>query len=88
MIVQADPQFSAQAKYLQYAAKVLVQLVVDASGTPSHLVILHPAGLELDERALDAVSHYKFAPATSDGHPIPTEVNILVNFQISKSHTP
>ncbi len=82
LVVQAEPQFSPQARSMQYAATVLVQLVVDANGDPSHPVILRPAGLELDERALAAVAHYKFVPATSNGRPVPVEVNIDINFQI------
>jgi protein TonB len=36
----------------------------------------------LDEEALEAVSQYKFKPATLQGKPVPVEVNIEVHFLI------
>ncbi len=82
LLVHTEPQFGIQARSLRYSARVLVQFVVDATGAPSQLVLLHPAGLELDERALAAVAHYRFAPATRNGQPVPVQLEVAVDFQI------
>jgi TonB family protein len=36
----------------------------------------------LDQKAVEAVRHYRFKPATLQGKPVPVEVNIEVNFRI------
>jgi len=56
--------------------------VVEPDGTPDHIRIARPAGMGLDEKALEAVSQYRFAPATRDGQPVRVEMYVEVNFQI------
>ena len=51
-------------------------------GTPSHLSLVKPEGLGLDEQALYAVSKYRFKPATKDGKPVTTDLYVDVNFQL------
>jgi protein TonB len=67
---------------MKYSGVVLVNLIVDAEGMPSHLQILRPTGLGLDEQALAAVSRYTFQPAMLHGKPVAVELNVEVNFQI------
>jgi protein TonB len=57
-------------------------VIVDAQGNPQNLHIIRHLKMGLDEEALEAVSQYKFKPATLQGKPVPVEVNIEVNFVI------
>jgi TonB family protein len=82
VLSQQAPQFSSAARALKYSGTVVVYLWVMADGTPSHLSIVKPAGLGLDEEAILAVSKYKFKPATKDGKPITVDLFVDVNFQI------
>jgi len=82
VVKSAEPEFNDQARALKYSGIVLLNLIVDAEGKPSHIHILHPIGLGLDERAVDAVSRYTFKPAMREGQPVPVELNIEVNYQI------
>lgn len=77
-----DPAFSSAARAAKLSGTVLVYLWVDRQGKPTHLAILRPLGLGLDEQALGAVSAYSFRPATNNGEPVTVEMNIEVNFQI------
>jgi protein TonB len=36
----------------------------------------------LDQKALEAVRQYRFKPAMENGHPVPVQVNVEVQFQI------
>jgi len=56
--------------------------IVDAQGNPQHVHVIRPLGMGLDEKAIEAVRQYKFRPAMFQGHPVPVEVNIEVNFRI------
>jgi TonB family protein len=77
-----EPDFNDAARNLLYSGAGLYHLHVEADGKVTHLSILKPLGLGLDERALVAVQQYVFAPATENGKPIATELNVEVNFQI------
>jgi TonB family protein len=74
------PQITPAAATLQYKATVIISLIVERDGVPSHLQILRPAGLGLDEQAIAAVRQYIFTPATQKGRPVPVDLNIEVNF--------
>lgn len=82
MLYQTAPEFTGAAKVLRYSGKVTVYFWVLPDGTTSHLNIVKPAGLGLDEQALYAVSKYKFKPATKDGKPVMVDLYVDVNFQI------
>jgi TonB family protein len=79
---QEEPQFSKAARALKYSGNVEVYLWVLQDGSPSHLSIVKPAGMGLDEQALLAASRYKFKPATKDGKPVTVDLYVDVNFQI------
>jgi protein TonB len=77
-----EPEFSEEARKAKVAGNVLVYLQVDATGRPTHVHVLRGIGLGLDEKAVEAVRQYKFKPAMENGHPVPVEMNVEVNFQI------
>lgn len=77
-----EPEFSEEARKAKTAGNVLVYLQVDTEGRPEHVRILRGIGLGLDEKAVEAVRHYRFKPAMEDGHPVPVEMQVEVGFQI------
>jgi protein TonB len=77
-----EPQFSEEARKAKVAGNVLVYLQVDTNGKPRNVKVLRGIGLGLDEKAVEAVSQYKFKPAMENGHPVVVEMNVEVNFQI------
>jgi TonB family protein len=78
----AEPQFNTTARALRYSGTVLIYLHVEPDGTASHLSIVRPIGLGLDENALAAVQQYTFSPAMMNGNPTLVELHLEVNFQI------
>jgi protein TonB len=77
-----DPEFSEEARKAKVAGNVLVTLIVDANGKPQNVHVLRGIGMGLDEKAVEAVRQYKFKPAMENGHPVPVQLNVDVNFQI------
>ena len=77
-----EPEFPPQARGVKLRGGVLVYLQVEPDGRPTHLRILRPLGLGLDEKAVEAVSRYHFKPARQNGVPVTVEMNVEVNFQI------
>jgi TonB family protein len=74
------PNYPQAAQNLGYKGSVIVSVIVGKEGNPSHLQLLRPAGLGLDEQAIAAVQKYTFTPATQKGKPIPVDLNVVVDF--------
>jgi len=44
--------------------------------------VFHSLGLGLDQKAVDAVSQWRFKPGRKDGKPVPVIATIEVNFRL------
>jgi len=82
VIHHVDADFTQEARDKKIGGIVVISLIVDRSGYPTHIRILRPTSSGLDRNAVIAVSQYRFAPAMLQGKPIPVEVNIEQNFRI------
>jgi TonB family protein len=61
---------------------VLLTIEVGEDGQPDKLRVLRGLGLGLDEKAIEAVSRWKFKPALRNGHPVRAAATIEVNFRL------
>jgi TonB family protein len=77
-----NPSFTDEARRRKFQGMVILGLIVDASGEPRDVYIVHPVGMGLDEMAVAAARHYDFTPAARNGEPVPVMINIEVNFRI------
>jgi TonB family protein len=55
---------------------------VDKDGKPKNIRISRPLGYGLDEKAVQAVSTWRFKPAEKDGIPVNVEIAVEVNFHL------
>ena len=81
LIYSVAPEFTEQAKKPKIAGNVLVNVVIDQNGIPTNVRVVRGIGNGLDEKAVEAVSKYRFKPSMERGQPVPVEINIEVNFQ-------
>jgi len=81
LISSVDPEYSPQARAAKFSGVCLVGLTVDSNGIPTHVHIVKPLGMGLDEMATKAVSQYRFAPATRDGAAVPADIKVEVSFR-------
>lgn len=77
-----DPEYSELARKTKYAGTCVFWLIVNTKGEPENIQTVRPLGLGLDERALDAISTWRFEPAKRDGEPVPAQINIEVSFRL------
>jgi len=63
-------------------SKVIVKLVVDKTGNPTHVRVVHGVSEALDEKATEAVRKSHFKPVTKDGQPVAVDLVIEVKFEI------
>lgn len=82
VIYSVAPEYTREARAAKFSGDVEVYLWVDKDGRTSHLKVVKGSGMGLDERAVKAVSQYRFKPATLDGKPVPVDLYIDVKFSI------
>lgn len=76
--VQIESDSIATSRGFNLERKTVVAMMVDATGKPSDLKILHSLGSVMDRNVLAAVSQYRFTPGTLDGHPTTVPVDLEV----------
>jgi protein TonB len=82
LIHSTAPEYTEEARQKKFDGTVQVYLWVDEHGNPSHVMVARGIGMGLDEKAVEAVRHYKFKPARLDGSPVKVDLYIDVNFQM------
>jgi TonB family protein len=78
-----EAEFTDQARRAKFQGVCFVSVIVDANGDPQNPQVIHPLGMGLDEKAVEAVRKYKFRPAVVDGgQPVPVKITVQVNFRL------
>jgi periplasmic protein TonB len=82
VLYQVDPEFSEEARRAKHYGTVLLVVDVDTTGRAVNFRIAKSLGLGLDEKAIEAVSLWKFQPGRRDGKPVKVAATIEVNFHL------
>jgi len=77
-----DPEYSEAARQLKFQGSAVLSFIVDPSGSVRDLQITRPLGAGLDDKAIAAVSQWKFQPAQKDGKPVPVAISVEVDFRL------
>jgi TonB family protein len=81
-IYKPEPEYSEEARNAKFQGTVMLSVVVGVDGTAKDIRVVRSLGMGLDEKAVEAVSKWKFKPATVDGRPVPYKANVEVNFRL------
>jgi protein TonB len=81
-IYKPEPEYSEEARKAKFQGMVVLFVVVDEKGNPRDLKVIRPLGLGLDQKAIEAVQKWRFRPGMKDGHPVPVQATIEVNFRL------
>lgn len=82
ILVKVEPEYSEEARKAKFQGAVLLSIVVDAEGRPQNIRVVRPLGMGLDEKAVEAVSKWRFRPGYKDGKAVPVQANVEVNFRL------
>ena len=82
LLYKIEPEYPDEARKARYQGTVVLNVEVDPTGRPRRLRVLRGLGLGMDERALEAVEKWRFAPALASGKPVSAPVIIEVSFRL------
>lgn len=82
LLSKVEPAYSDEARKAKYQGTVLLTVDIGADGKVAGVRVARSLGLGLDEKAVEAVTRWKFAPAMKDMSPVPITVQVEVNFRL------
>jgi len=82
VLYQPDPEYSEEARKAKFQGNCVLSLIVGPDGKPRDIHVVRSLGLGLDEKAIEAVSTWKFEPAQKDGRPVAVAINVDVTFRL------
>ena len=82
IVKHVEPEYSEAARRAKFNGVVSMTLVVDEKGMPRDIRVVRPTGMGLDEKALEAVRKWRFAPGRKNGVPVSTYATVDVSFRI------
>lgn len=82
LILKIEPEYSERARQAKFQGTVGLRIIVDEKGIPRDVSVTRPLGLGLDEKAMEAVSRWRFKPALKNGKPVAVEAFVDVNFRL------
>jgi protein TonB len=78
-----DPEYTEEARKAKVQGTVTVRVLVGADGRASQIRMVSGIGLGLDERAMEAIRHWKFIPAKDAAkRPVATWVTVETVFRL------
>jgi TonB family protein len=82
LLAQIQPEYSDDGRKARIQGTVELLIVVNADGTVKFDTVRKSLGYGLDQKAMEAVKKWKFAPGKKDGKPVATYVSVVVNFSL------
>jgi protein TonB len=82
VIFNPEPTFSEEARKSKTQGRVTLLIVVGKDGLPYDIRVRESLGMGLDEKAIEAVNRWRFRPATLNGQPVATRVEVEVDFHL------
>jgi TonB family protein len=82
-IKDVRPRYPQEAQVRRINGKVVMDVMIDATGDVVDLEILNSSPM-FDDDALGAVAQWKYLPATKDGVPIASVMTVTVGFAIGR----
>jgi TonB family protein len=77
-----EPEFSEAARKAGYQGTCVLSLIVGADGRPRDVRVVRKLGMQLDEKAIQAVRQWKFEPARKGDKPVAVPIEVEVSFHL------
>jgi TonB family protein len=82
LVYQPNPEYADRPRRKKIQGSVVLSIIVNADGTVRDPQVTQSLDKDLDKKALECVSKWKFEPATKDGQPVAMHIAVEVNFRL------
>ncbi len=82
ILKKIEPEYSEEARKAKFSGTVKLSVLIDEHGIPRDIRVVGPLGMGLDEKAVEAVSQWRFRPAMKGGQPIAVTADVAVSFRL------
>lgn len=82
LLWKTEPEYSEEARKARFQGSVMLAMEVDLEGHPRNIRVVRSLGLGLDERAIEAVSQWRFKPGLLNGRAVNSPVSVEVSFRL------
>ncbi|MGB6777051.1 MAG: energy transducer TonB [Terriglobales bacterium] len=79
---QPSPEYSENARAAGLEGTCILWMVIGPDGKPRDIKVVRTLGLGLDEKAIEAVSSWRFEPASKDGKPVAVAIKLEIPFHL------
>jgi TonB family protein len=82
LLYKVEPEYSEQARAAKYQGRVVLYIEVGTDGVARNIQLRQSLGFGLDEKAVEALTQWRFQPGTRDGQPVVVAATVEVNFRL------
>lgn len=82
LLREVKPDYTEEARRRNTEGDVVMEIVVRSNGSVGEIRVLQGLGYGLDQRAIEAVRQWRFAPAKRQGRPVDVLVEVSVEFRL------
>ena len=82
LLQKVEPEYTVQARMAKYEGTAVLYVEIGTDGIPRKIQVTRGLGLGLDQKAVEAVSQWRFAPGTRFGVPVTVAATVEVNFRL------
>jgi len=82
LVSKIEPEYSEPARKARHQGTVLLAVDIGSDGRPRNIRVVRGIGMGLDEKAMEAVSTWRFRPALLNGRPVSAPITVEVNFRL------
>jgi TonB family protein len=82
LLSKLEPKYTEEARIAKYQGTSFLAVEIAADGTVRNVQVLRPLAFGLSEKAIEAVSKWKFKPGTKDGQPVAVSAHVEINFRL------
>jgi protein TonB len=82
VVYRVKPDYSEAARKAKCEGIVILKLVIDEVGLPHDVKVVRGLGLGLDEKAIEAVSRWRFRPGYRGSEAVAVAANVELDFKL------
>lgn len=82
LVSKEEPQYTQEARIAKYQGSALLSIEIGVDGSVHNIRIIRALGFGLDEKAIAAVTRWKFKPSTKNEQTVAVSAQVEVNFRL------